>query len=1017
MAQNIDFQKQAKDISDAINGASSALESATDESQRKEFLDDLVMLNQAKTTLEKAYLDSNLNEQNQLKLSKEESAKQLSEGSYVSKTELRPTPVNPTSFADFAQTPRINREQTRSNLIENASKVFGVDPQNIDVDSGLSGKERFALSALPTDQDRITFLASKYPDIQPVVIDGKNELFVKKGEKLVKVDEFGNSLADAASLISTAAKEVLPTVAAIGGAIAGAPSILGAAALSTGGYAATSGLQDMAIRKAMGIDAQPLEVLGRQGLTAAISFPIDIATAGTAKFLSRRMGRPITNELNRTLLSAEQEFAKSGYDIKVPVGAKFGESALEAQRTLAQMYPNSKNAARLNKNMEQLAFMTQAWKEAGNPEQVSQIGIARLRQQQSSLIDEIAGKDERAKRILTEHFDRRLQQMQVPAFEKEPVGNTLSQFLKEAEQTEIKINEKNYRGFYDEMDKKGVSVSFDEAKRKISSLLYAAKEQGFKTVDDKGIYSLIGRIDTQKQNSALAKELKNKLQSGEIKLTPEIQDQLDRFSTAGDAFTFEDISSLRQQLAEAVPEGGAAGKGDPAKNLASKISRDFGEYVDQLAEKNGMTDEWSRVNASHVQDRLLYERSSPGAILKQSLGDARFTPSQIVDNAISDPRNARDVLRAVSLKVDANGNSAEPAIRDQLQQAYFSQIGLTSKAGISPTSINYNPEMVTALWGDVKGAGMVKKLDELNKTFQVQKLNLDNLTKEDVSMLSSALGDTETRKVISTIAQKKALEKQSAKLADDKIIGLALENKWDKLVNGELASSAISSGVSSGSVSKVWYSMPIEERKAFSKDFMYELLGSYSATGKPLAKAPYITMPDADRFLKDVGQVAGQASTQEGRELLKKMKLVLGENTTNKFISAQKMIQASQVSGQRMGKDEVRAVVGAGGVSAYVAQGLGSFVNNRLMSAAYGIGALEPFLDILARDVGSAATEKAYSSMISKMLTTKAGVSAITDGMGNDPAFAGAMTKMISEIKQSESNAQNEIDKKPVKKP
>ena len=361
MAQNIDFQKQAKDITDAINGASSALELATGESQRKEFLDDLIILNQAKTTLEKAYSDSNLNEQNQLKLSKEESAKQLSEGSYVS-TKFQPVPVNPTSFAAFAQPAKVNLEQTRSNLIENASKVFGVDTQNIDVDSGLSGKERFALSALPTDQDRITFLASKYPDIEPVVINGKNELFVKKGEKLVKVDEFGNSLADAASLISTAAKEVLPTVAAIGGAVAGAPSILGAAALSTGSYTATSGLQDMAIRKAMGIDTQPLEVLGRQGLTAAISFPIDIATAGTAKFLSRRMGRPIANELNRTLVSAEQEFAKSGYDIKVPVGAKFGESALEAQRTLAQMYPNSKNAARLNKNMEQLAFMTQAWK-------------------------------------------------------------------------------------------------------------------------------------------------------------------------------------------------------------------------------------------------------------------------------------------------------------------------------------------------------------------------------------------------------------------------------------------------------------------------------------------------------------------------------------------------------------------------------------------------------------------------------------------------------------------------------
>jgi hypothetical protein len=171
-------------------------------------------------------------------------------------------------------------------------------------------------------------------------------------------------------------------------------------------------------------------------------------------------------------------------------------------------------------------------------------------------------------------------------------------------------------------------------------------------------------------------------------------------------------------------------------------------------------------------------------------------------------------------------------------------------------------------------------------------------------------------------------------------------------------------------------------------------------------------MPDAGRFLKDTGQLPGQASSQEGRELLKKMKLVLGERTTNKFVAAQKMIQASQASGKKANADEIRTVIGAGGVSAYLAEGLGSFVQNRIMAAAFGRGALEPFLDVLARDVGSAATEKAYSSMISKMLTTKSGLAEITDQMGNDPSFAEAMTKMISGIKESEAEAQSEIDLK-----
>jgi hypothetical protein len=431
-----------------------------------------------------------------------------------------------------------------------------------------------------------------------------------------------------------------------------------------------------------------------------------------------------------------------------------------------------------------------------------------------------------------------------------------------------------------------------------------------------------------------------------------------------------------------------------------------------LAENKGRLDKWKAVNASHALDRLLYKRTSPGAALKQALGDTKLSPSQIVDNALSDPRNTTDVLRAISLAQDASGNSIEPAIREQLKQAYFSQIGLTSKAGVASKTIDYNPEMIDALWGPAAGKTMSKKLDDLNRAFQVQRLNVDDLTSGDISMLSSSIGEDQTKKVISTISQKKAAEEELARFADNKIIDLAKNKQWNKLTNGELASSAISRNVSSGNVSKIWYSMPIEERKAFSKDFMYELLGSYSSTGKPLAKAPFITMPDAGRFLKDTGQLPGQASSQEGRELLKKMKLVLGERTTNKFVAAQKMIQASQASGKKANADEIRAVIGAGGVSAYLAEGLGSFVQNRIMAAAFGRGALEPFLDVLARDVGSAATEKAYSSMISKMLTTKSGLAEITDQMGNDPSFAEAMTKMISGIKESEAEAQSEIDLK-----
>jgi len=1008
----IDFKAQADRVSSAIRGAKAALDLATTDEERDQFTNDLVLLAQAKNNLEKKYAQQQEKTQAELEAGQKEARQELASGAFVVQQARPLQEYISSASAPFYQPPVQNKEQTRRNLIETTSRAFNVAPEKIDIDSGLSAKERFALSILPTDSDKIQLLREKYGTVIPMVVQGRSEVFVQKGDKLVKANEVGDSWGDIAAFGGSAAREPLPTAGAIGAGIAGYPSVAGSAALSTTAYGTISGVQDIVIRKTYGLDAQPVEVLTRQGMNAVVSFPIDVATAGTSKFLARRMGRPVVNELDRNLTNAKNTLLRAGIDVEVPSGAKFGPFAIEAQKILAQMYPGKKNATRLNKNMEQLGNLVQSWTGAGNPERISKATLDRLRQQRKTLIDDIAGKDERVKRMLTQHYDRQLERLQIPEFQKQPAGRMLSGIMQKGELEAIEINKKSFRGYYDTMDAKGVEVPFDDAKRQILNLLIKAKKEGFKTVDDSGIYSVIDKIDQQKRNFQEAKILRGKIEAGDLELTPQVQDDLNRLSASGSSLTFEDIASIKQQLAAAVPEGGAAGKGNPAKNLASKISEEFNKYVDDLAEKNGMLDEWKRVNAAHREDRLLFERSSPGAILKEVLGDSKLSPSQIVDTAIADPRNAEDVLRAVSFAVDESGSSMEPLIRSELQKAYLSQIGLTSKAGIAPKTIDFNPEMIDVLWGPSKGKLLSQRIGKLNEAFRIKGIKPDNLSSDDIGMLSNVMGEEQTQKLISTIAQKKAMEQEAQKLADDKIIQLALKKEWSKLTNGELAASAISPNVPSDSVSKIFRSMPLEERKAFSADFLYELLATYSATGKPLVKAPFIKMPDAEKFLTDIGQTTGQAATQEGRELLRKMRITLGPEMTDRFIAAQKMVAASQASGQKIDKGELRTVIGVGGVSAYLSEGLSSFAHNRIMSAAFASDGLRPFLDILARDAGSAATEKAYSRMLSRLLTTQAGISALTDQMGNDPAFAEAMSKMTSDLKQSEEESKLEIDKR-----
>ena len=198
--------------------------------------------------------------------------------------------------------------------------------------------------------------------------------------------------------------------------------------------------------------------------------------------------------------------------------------------------------------------------------------------------------------------------------------------------------------------------------------------------------------------------------------------------------------------------------------------------------------------------------------------------------------------------------------------------------------------------------------------------------------------------------------------------------------------------------------MPKAEREIFEQDFMYELLNSYSSGGKTLSNAPYIQMPNAQKFLDDIGHAPGVNPTEAGRQLRTKMDLVLGKRKADKFIAAMDGIRANQIIEKPLEEGAVRGTFGAGGASIYLAQGLTSSARNRLLAAAFGDRKLEPFINVLARRTGPAQTEVAYRKMVARTLLSTRGLKSLAQQMSRDPEFAAEMVRLTRALSDSEED-------------
>jgi hypothetical protein len=907
--------------------------------------------------------------------------------------------------------PTLNKEKTNASFKKELSKATSIDPKNIDVEQGLPVEDRWMMGLTPTEGDTAAALIGKYGEerVKELPVNGDINYLVKVPadktlkDKWILANKLGADIGDLAAAHSAVVKEVPSIAAGIGAAIGASPSVVYAPLAANVAYNTVGGITDEIMRSGLGLPNQPMETLERRGEQVLVQAAFDVVPMNFSNFVARRAGKPLVNEVMDSLVGAQKILEKGGTKTTVPAGAAFGQGGLDAQRTLAGKHPSWAMSKQGAASQQNLSTMWDAINGNADPLRISQNTRAAVMQTQENIANRAAQKGYASRKLITDNFERQWAALEAPNASRDAIGVPMHDAIKQAEEEAVKLDSAAYRGIYDDMNKDGVLVPFQDVKMKLAKSI--ASTEAKSEADRDALMSVIDDISAKEARSQRAMQLRQAVKSGQVKMTQDVALELRKLGPPKAGLTFEEIKGYKDTVAGKLPANGVATGGSGIEIMASQVAPKLNTYLDELAYKAGRLDQWKQAVDYHTKERLLLEQRSLGAALRTRMGGDVMTSTSIADKSISDPQAVRDTLKALSMAQDANGQTLDVALKPHMQDLYLNKIRLTARNNLAKEPINADPDMLRALYGDAEGMQLYAKIGELNKAFKIKDMPLGNLTPENIAELRSALGDQPTQKIIKNIVAQKALEKEHEAFVNNGLVKLALEGDYTAN-NGALANAALDKTVHPHHLGKFLSMMPPSEKLAFKEDFLYEILNTYTKGGQQSTVAPYRALPRADKFLEDIGQLAGGAKGIEAdRQLLAKMDVVLGKQERERFVAGMTMQNATAPIPSKGGEMSLRVVGGSGGIAPYIAGNLTGAVKNRLMAMALARKSMSGVVDLLARDVGSEQATKTLNKLVTAAFTTRTGIMSLAQNMGKDPNFDEEVTSIMAEIRQRHEKA------------
>jgi hypothetical protein len=912
-------------------------------------------------------------------------AESLARGDYKEKSYFAPSKYAPA----MPSTSVASKSKQEKNLKRDIGTYLGVDPKKVDT-SGLPAEDKIKLAALNQPESKIEYLVNKYggENLFDINLDGKNRFVVRRGDGSFLLSGRGEvEPTDTLSL----GTEVAPT-------IAGAITIgkTGSPLAASGAYAGVGATQDMLMQYLAGVEVTPKRVAGQRLTEAALTYPIDLATAGTAKFLSRRIGEDMFNRYANELTRAKDVLtsrmsASEAAKVSLPKTIEFGPRAVAGERILAGMSPEKGFSRKMRRTQEALAGEWEKFlgEVPGEPTALTQTASDVLKQR-SDLVDLLSFETRQPKRVIEGYLDSKISGFKKSEFNKTELGNGLTSLAGEFEQKAISIKNDSYDELFRSADSAGLSTDPNALRSLIRQFRiesYPKENPAVKKVESaltrrilggKRLSVLQGIIDKGKELTQFQKEAYQEL-----------------MQTTG-PISANELDTYIRIIKDAAPAPGqVAGAGTQAE-VASEVSNKLSKWRDELYDDAGLTDLRQKAITDY-DARMAFERGTPGQILKEVLGEQVKTPYDVVDLVLKEPTTINRVVG--SLKQYATTPKQKQAFDKAifgLQQAYIEK---TLGTGYLPSRVNFDVGVVRALWGE-SGDRMVKSLSGVNNALAKSKLDT-NLTMDDVNQLYGALDQDSINSVTQSIIARKTYEQGIEKLTNSQIYKLAKESGFEKVDPDSLSQFILSPNTTITQTRDVWKSLNAEDKNLYKADFTRALLNKYPSAGFTSNK-PYIRFFDSERFLKDVNGL-DDFGDRIPSDLRNKLEVVLGKEQADYIESFARVLESTTPIAKK-DNETIRATMGLGGVSVYMAQGVTKPVRNWLMAGALSSGAMEKsgIIRFIAKDSGVEATEQAYKNMMKNLFTTRSGLTSLYTQAAEDEEFAQYLSELNQGMKSDE---------------
>ena len=925
---------------------------------------------------------------------REKALKELATGEYKKREAPTTIYVGGAPMRTGAEKPKVDNIAL---MRQRLALVHGADPDAIDLESGLPGDVRRNLSFQPALQDKVKFLQQEYgsQNVNVVNIDGTDTFFVRQGNKIKQVDERGASLRDLADL----GGDIFPTIT---GAAAGYASkgmmmpVIGAAGTAVGG-----GLQDIAFRELIGSQPQEEEVVARRGGEAVLQAATDYAFLGLGRMFAKRFGKGVANKFAEEADKAVEIITAAGFPIEPMAIVAGGEKQLLKGQSIAGKYGNSAIANLMQRNRDVLGRFKEAVLGKPSREGAMQDVAKSLADDYDYIVAKGLEADEKIGRTIAGQFDRKLQSKVVPEQDKEPIGKFLLDNLKDAEKAQEKIKSNAYNALWDAADQSGVQIKNSQLLGEIEAI---TKDPKLRFFNDSRVDSIVSELRQGAEAEANSAALRQGMASGKIPKTQENLSLLAQYENDAAPISLRQLDNLRKRIKEAVPQGGMIGTGRTNVAIVGKVQG----VIDNLEKQNlaaiGLKDAYDSANSMFRENMLQFNRTSPGAILAERFGGSTLSPTQIVDNVLSDPRNVRDAITALSLD---NPQVAAQA-RAQLGNAYLSKIGLNSSE-LAPTGeLKFNPEIVKELFGFTQNGryspaiadNMVKDLRELGRLAKLKNININDVTFDDVFQLGSALTENGRRRVMGNIVAKAAAEKKARELANNTLIKLAIAGDARAVSNTEFSNALFKADIAD--INEVLKKLSPADRTLVRKDAVANLFRQYPSDGQVTSNG--MELWNSEKFLRDYNSNKG---------LRERMNRIFGNQFTEEFVAASRNLynnrtpmMAESMSGATRSVMKPTDPLGS---SVYLAVDPKKAIYSRFLGFAYGNGTLQPFLRLMAKNVGPEKTAENMNKIVYNAILGKNAVQGLTESFRDDPSAMADLLDMLNGISQEDTKLREQF--------